>query len=144
MLYRTSTEAHVDILDQQVVVGNPLYKIDTDDAASISAADTTTKISLQEKDHSHSSTDTHRRIPMIKFLGKRDHVKQRHTDTAVPVVRKQLSSLSVTAAAVAPPGQAPVKGGTGVSFTTLKDRGFYGRPKFSLKEIEAIESGGAV
>lgn len=128
-----------------MVVGNPLYIIDTDDTAPISTAGTMTKASMQVEDHAHSSTDTHRRIPMIKFLGKRDHVKQRHTNTAVPVVSTQLSSLPVTAAASAPPAQPPVtRDGTGVSFTTLKDRGFYGRPKFSLKEIEAIESGGAV
>lgn len=134
-------------MDQQVVVGNPLYIIDTDDVASISTADTTKKTSAQEEGHIHStsSTDSHRRIPMIKFLGKRDHVKQRHIDTSVPVVRKQPSSLPVTASAIVLSGQTPVaKEGTGVSFTTLKDRGFYGRPKFSLKEIEAIESGGAI
>ena len=36
-----------------------------------------------------------------------------------------------------------IKPSTEVDFFTLKDKGFYGRPKMSLKEIEAIESGGA-
>lgn len=36
-----------------------------------------------------------------------------------------------------------MKESTSVLYTTLKDKGFYGRPKFTLKEIEAIESGGA-
>jgi len=79
---------------------------------------------------------------MIKFMGKRDHVK-RHTDSIVPAKQKVLSLPAKVAAApsVHPPA---AREGTGVLFTTLKDKGFYGRPKFTLKEIEAIESGGAV
>lgn len=82
----------------------------------------------------HANDDGHRK-PLIKFLGKRDKTKKEHTHAAAPAA----------APAVAQPAQpkVAVREGNGVHFTTLKGMGLFGRPELSLKEIEAIESGGA-
>lgn len=85
-----------------------------------------------------ANEDHHERVPLIKFLGKRSHVKvatiltpPNQTATApakVPVLTKQ---------------KVVAKSKTDLEFTDLKGGAWYGRPKFTAEEVEAIESGGA-
>lgn len=83
-------------------------------------------------------THEHGRVPLIKFIGKRDKTKKVESSTAA-------SSAPVKAAATASaPAFKPLKEGNGVHFTTLKGAGQYGRPPITQKEIDAIESGGAI
>ncbi len=74
-------------------------------------------------------------MPLIKFLGKRDKTKKAHPTT---------TTASAPAAAPTTPAFKPLKEGNGVHFTTLKNAGQYGRPPITQKEIDAIESGGAI
>jgi len=79
-----------------------------------------------------ASSHEHGRVPLIKFVGKRDKTKKSHLKTAAP------------AAAANTPAFKPLKEGNGVHFTTLKGAGLFGRPALSQREIDAIESGGAI
>ena len=127
-----------------MIVGDPLYIIETDDGAPFKATETNTIHTPQTKkeEHMHGTTSAHR-TPLIKFVGKRDHTKLSSKKQAADMV--PVNSLLSVKASAAPPAQPTIeRESVGVHFTTLKDKGFYGRPKFSQKEIEAIESGGAM
>mmetsp|Transcript_7195 Transcript_7195/g.11967 ORF Transcript_7195/g.11967 Transcript_7195/m.11967 type:complete len:229 (+) Transcript_7195:222-908(+) len=131
-----------------VEVGNELYEIDVDPSAVVAAtaaANTTPTTSppttssiqintISENSNSNTSNEAHGRTPLIKFLGKRDKTK-------VNVLQQTSATSKVVAAA--PARKPPLKEGTGLSFRTLKGKAFYGRPKLSQMEIDAIESGGA-
>lgn len=128
-------------VSHQVVVGQPLYEIDVDATAAAGASSSAPapaastasapagKAAAPAKDSSHE----HGRVPLIKFVGKRDKTKKSHLKTATPA-----------AAATNAPAFKPLKEGNGVHFTTLKGAGLFGRPALSQREIDAIESGGAV
>lgn len=74
-----------------------------------------------------------KRVPLIKFLGKRSLLKNAvPTSAAAPM--KTASPINV---------KKPVKEGNGVDFRTLTGGAWFGRPELSESEIEAIESGGA-
>lgn len=91
------------------------------------------------------------RKPSIHFLGKRSKiVKEVKREDNVSVITAPTTSSSKTThqlnsfVQIQPPSSvAPVVGKGGVDFRTLKGKGFYGRPKISDLEREAIESGGA-
>lgn len=127
--------------DETVIVGQPLYEVETDgsiappaaaqeQAQSVGTVDTSVKV--QEANIPHPKA----RIPMIKFLGKRSLLPK-----SEPVVETKI--VPSVATSVAAFSEVPTSPQTGVDFYTLKGRGFYGRPTLSDKEIEAIESGGA-
>ena len=78
------------------------------------------------------------RIPSIKFLGKRSNKFSESIKKPVGVVPAVSSAPKVDTKVV-----KQVKVGSGVEFTTLSDKAWFGRPKLSLNEILAIESGGA-
>ena len=126
----------------KVIVGNPLYEIDTMDSnetstkASIQSSTSTIQpIHTTESSNDINHSRTH--IPLIKFIGKREHIKK-------DILKKSNTPTSTIKLNKPPIHNHIIKeSGTGVLFTTLKDKGLYGRPKLSLKEIEAIESGGA-
>ena len=75
------------------------------------------------------------RTPLIKFVGKRSKIV-----TPKMVIFKAQDSSPVIQA----PAQRIVKIGSGVDFATLKGKAMFGRPAISVKEIEAIASGGAM
>jgi|LauGreStaDraftv2_3_1035109.scaffolds.fasta_scaffold434794_1 hypothetical protein len=78
------------------------------------------------------------RIPSIKFLGKRSNKFSESIKKPVGVVPAVSSAPKLDTKVV-----KQVKVGSGVEFTTLSDKAWFGRPKLSLNEILAIESGGA-
>ena len=78
-------------------------------------------------------TTEHLRIPSIKFIGKRSLAQQ------VPAVQ----STSQDSNLVYSQAFEPSKPQTGVDFFSLNERGWFGRPRLSTAEVEAIESGGA-
>jgi hypothetical protein len=73
---------------------------------------------------------------MIKFLGKRSHLK-------VPLQPKAVPFVPISPATVSSPPKQRLREGSGVDFMTLKGGAWYGRPRLSQKEMDAIESGGA-
>lgn len=123
----------------QVVVGQPLYEIDVDATAAAAApssspAPATTGAATNAPVKSDTPTHEHGRVPLIKFLGKRDKTKKTQPSAAA----------SAPATAPSTPAFKPLKEGNGVHFTTLKGAGQYGRPPITQKEMDAIESGGAI
>eukprot|EP00428_Durinskia_dybowskii_P066408 CAMPEP_0170387810 /NCGR_PEP_ID=MMETSP0117_2-20130122/17754_1 /TAXON_ID=400756 /ORGANISM="Durinskia baltica, Strain CSIRO CS-38" /LENGTH=220 /DNA_ID=CAMNT_0010643699 /DNA_START=28 /DNA_END=690 /DNA_ORIENTATION=- len=135
------------LAEENVIVGNDLYEIDTDGASSSSSAPKKSDAPVPppspapaqsptatgHSDHNNERGSDHHRKPLIKFIGKRD--KKPH-----PPSNK---SSAMNTQSQQPQAKAPVKEGSGVHFTTLQGMAFFGRPTLSLKEIEAIESGGA-
>lgn len=103
-------------------------------ASTTATATTTTAATTTANASHHKSTSS--RTPLIKFIGKRDRKK-----VALP----SISTATTTAAGTTglPRAPLPKKPQTGVEFTTLKDTAWYGRPKISQKEMDAIMSGGA-
>lgn len=119
-----------------MIVGKDLYEVDTDGtgtSAPVKKAETAAAPvveAAQPVAPPAPETHTHgKRTPSIKFLGKRSHVKVEH---------------KTTSALVAGGAPKPSKPQTGVDFTTLKAGAFHGRPVLSQREIDAIESGGAM
>ena len=88
-----------------------------------------------------TSTSTTRvlRTPLIKFVGKRSKIV-----TPKMAIFKAQASSPVIQAGNPSPAQRIVKIGSGVDFATLKGKAMFGRPAISVKEIEAIASGGAM
>mmetsp|Transcript_5237 Transcript_5237/g.5366 ORF Transcript_5237/g.5366 Transcript_5237/m.5366 type:complete len:238 (+) Transcript_5237:199-912(+) len=124
-----------------ILVGTPLFKIDTSGEAVAPATTSTTVPSQASEDIiTTSSVDEsktpQRRIPLIKFIGKRSLLR-----SSVPAHETGQSSTSTVSAAIK--SSKPQKPKTGVDFWSLKDGAWYGRPKLSIEEIDAIESGGA-
>jgi hypothetical protein len=123
-----------------------LYEIETDAQAGvgkITTADKVPQVSTVAVDQvppvlmveNHAGTgNSHARVPSIKFLGKRSHIKPVHLKEAEsPVLQKNMTIPVIMPKAI--------KEGNGVDFATLKDGAMFGRPSFSQKEIDAIESG---
>ena len=81
------------------------------------------------------------RTPSIKFLGKRLSIKPIETikKTVISNVVTPVPAVKIDQKVVKP----VVKVGTGVDFTSLTDKAWFGRPKLTVNEILAIESGGA-
>lgn len=136
---------------ETVIVGKPLYEIHADANQTIppttvgtpasttgttAAITTTAATTAANTSHSHASKSTSSRTPLIKFIGKRDRKK-----VALPSVVSTATTTAGTGAL--PRAPLPKKPQTGVEFTTLKDTAWYGRPKISQKEMDAIMSGGA-
>ncbi len=69
------------------------------------------------------------RKPLIKFLGKRCLIPVIHQETK-PVLKVESKPLAK-------------KTGNGVDFFSLAGGAWFGRPKLSQEEIEAIQTGGA-
>ena len=154
----------------QVEVGHPLYEIDVDASAMPADSDSASKPAENEertatytggeaeqhKSQNHSSGG---RQPMIRFLGKRQPQKISLRTTVVdsvsrgrhskPIHQKPAAAPSTSTSTSAGAGVAssssmkPRVEGNGVHFTSLQDKAWFGRPKLSAEEIEAIESGGA-
>jgi len=132
-----------------VVVGHPLFELDTDGIATSSALTptptkaTTITINAAPTVASSSTDHHHSRTPLIKFLGKRSLLAKtsptHNTSSAVNSVNKT-SAVKV----MATPSSKFIKEGTGVDFATLKGGAWYGRPRISDAEMQAIESGGAL
>jgi hypothetical protein len=144
-----------------VEVGKPLYEIEVDDNTVVATKSNTPTPTPSTPTPNTTSTTTasvdtdnlHRsRTPSIKFLGKRSLLKDVHTTTSQPVSAPQetpstaqnVNKLTITASKAQEEWLVPKKPQTGVDFLTLKDTAWYGRPKLSQQEIEAIESGGAI
>lgn len=100
-------------------------------AASVAPADTKAAVPTKT-----SSSHEHGRVPLIKFVGKRDKTKKSHLQAATPA--------APAAAAASAPAFKPLKEGNGVHFTTLQGAGLFGRPPLTQREMDAIESGGAI
>jgi pyruvate/2-oxoglutarate dehydrogenase complex dihydrolipoamide acyltransferase (E2) component len=141
--------------DETVIVGQPLYEIETDASSAASkpsaqvAEPVAQPVATSEKAQVVSAPhETHARVPMIHFLGKRSLIpaKSEHS-IAVNTPSSTAKAPSKPPTAISPimanMSELPAKPQTGVDFTTLKGKGFYGRPALTAKEIEAIESGGA-
>ncbi len=81
------------------------------------------------------------RVPSIKFLGKRLNIKSIETvkKPAVSTVVPVSPTIKIDNKVVKP----ALKTGSGVEFTSLSEKAWFGRPKLTLNEILAIESGGA-
>ena len=80
------------------------------------------------------------RVPSIKFLGKRLNIK------SIEAVKKPAVSTFASASPVKVENKVvkpSIKTGSGVEFTSLSEKAWFGRPKLTLNEILAIESGGA-
>ena len=96
----------------------------------------TSKTALTIHNKCLSSAPKKLRVPMIKFLGKRSHLK-------APLQQKSASAALVSPATVSSPPKQRMREGSGVDFMTLNGGAWYGRPRLSQKEMDAIESGGA-
>ena len=130
----------------QVVVGAPLYELETAEggAAPVVKTQTDKVAATITPTPSTPETKSHGRVPLIKFLGKRDLMKvvavteptkvASPVQKAAPVAAKQ--PVTISAAKV-------VKPGNGVDFSTLKGGAMFGRPALSQREMDAIENGGA-
>lgn len=129
-----------------------MYEIETDDNVSVAtsvapapSASSSSAVETATKNDTKHGSSSHRK-PLIKFVGKRSLLKSHASSSS----SSSLSTSHSTASSFTPVAASPVdawpqpkKPQTGVHFTTLKDTAFYGRPKLSAKEIDAIESGGA-
>jgi len=140
------------LASETVAVGKALYEMEsteegaqsTSPVASTSSSKTKASVNSNEKqqDDHHAG-----RSPLIRFVGKRPHVKQEivqpqqkaATAAAAAIKKAAFSSVSVPS----DEWPQPSKPQTGVDFTSLKGGAQYGRPALSQKEIDAIESGGA-
>lgn len=139
--------------DDNVIVGQPLYVIDTEGIAtstSSSAESSTTVMSAPASSElakpSHSA-----RVPSIHFLGKRSLLVNKTPENLKTAPITSIPTIHSSMPVPAPPqfvsgysaNEIPTKPQTGVEFNSLEGKGWYGRPRISLEEMEAIESGGA-
>jgi len=129
-------------VDDTIVVGAPLYKIDTDGTPSTTstskpaAAPVPALVSSEVEAPSSASAPSHgARTPLIKFLGKRSLLSAPITSTAAK------SSVSPLPFPVDIATSTLLKEGDGVDFTTMQGGAWFGRPPMSEMEIVAIESG---
>ncbi len=128
-------------------MGQPLYEIDVDAIAApsssapvkpVGSAPAAKAAPAKTVTPADDSSHEHGRVPLIKFIGKRDKTKKVQASTSAPTSSAPHAQQSL------PFTGKPVKEGNGVHFTTLKGEGLFGRPPISQKEIDAIESGGAM
>jgi hypothetical protein len=126
------------------VVGQPLFELDTEGVASSAAAvapassGAAAPVQAATSAAPHGNEKHRSRTPLIKFLGKRALLKN-VGHAAAPVAPSKQPAAKVQQA----PVSKPVKEGNGVDFATLKGGAWYGRPRISEAEMNAIESGGA-
>ena len=120
-----------------------MFEIETDASDSAAIIPTTTpKSEIPTKIESNkpstnksTSQDDHHRHPSIKFLGKRSK------DKVIPkIVTPSIQQPCKTASTTKP---CVKKQGNGVDIFSLNDGAWFGRPRLTAAEIEAIESGGA-
>lgn len=123
-----------------------MYELETTEgaAAPIKNAQIKEVATSAAKTSTTPETNSHGRVPLIKFLGKRSLMKvvaaaaptkvASPVQIAAPVAAKQPPPISVAKV---------VKAGSGVDFFTLKGGAMYGRPALSQREMDAIENGGA-
>jgi pyruvate/2-oxoglutarate dehydrogenase complex dihydrolipoamide acyltransferase (E2) component len=121
-----------------VAVGQPLFKIDTG-LRAIPLQSPVIAIPIVPAQNSSAPglplhIDFKVRVPLIKFRGKRSNIPNA-SHISTQNYAKPIASTK--------PGVKMAKEGKGVDFTTLKGGAWFGRPKLSVAEIEAIESGGA-
>lgn len=113
-----------------------MYEIDVSEGTPVvTKSEVPVPTTAQNNTVSSSSSTSHgsKRVPLIKFIGKR-------SKTPVTDVPKQ----SVAVSTPVPSQPKPVlKPSTGIEFTELAGQAWYGRPKLSQKEIDSISSGGA-
>ena len=131
------------LADENVSVGQPIFKIDTALTKSIAIdspkkeAETPPVKTESSATTVHVGSESKARIPLIKFIGKRSKITGQHKPT-------EAGSVGKTAVATAPTSiPKPKKKPTGVDFYVLKGGALFGRPVISEEEREAIESGGA-
>jgi hypothetical protein len=135
----------------KVIVGAPLYELETDAQAvvgKITTADQVPPVStvvadqappvstVESSNNSVGTGSSNARVPSIKFLGKRSLIK--------PVAHnhlKEFESPVLQQSKTNPVTPKEIKQGNGVDFSTLQGGAMFGRPAFSQKEIDAIESG---
>lgn len=132
-------------------MGKALYEMESTEEGAQStqssspAASSVTTANTTSSDHKEDDHHTGR-TPLIRFVGKRPHVKQ-ETTLAPPQVKAAVVAAAVVKKAsstlASDSWPQPSKPQTGVDFTSLKGGAQYGRPLLSQKEIDAIESGGA-
>ncbi len=126
----------------QVVVGKPLYEIDTDGVPTAVAAaplsSPTKEASSSKSTGNVESKSSSHRTPLIKFVGKRS--KHSQPITVTPVATGNVPASKPAPTPVAQKKHHP----NSVDFFTMPNKAWYGRPRLSEKEIQAIESGGAV
>ena len=92
-----------------------------------------------------------KRVPLIKFIGKRSGFLSQHSASRFnvePSISLSTSNTSNLKATFVPPNVSkPVKviihSPNAIEFNTLRNKAMYGRPIFYQDEIDAIESGGA-
>ena len=122
------------VLCNQVIVGKPLYEIEVSESSQdhvvTKAAEVAKPAPTTSAKPSHGSV----RTPLIKFIGKRSLIK-------APSTQHEIKPATVSSPILV---KKPLKPQTGVDFFTLTDGAWHGRPKLSLKEMEAIESGGVM
>ena len=133
-----------------MVVGNPLYEIDVNNNESKFSIESSTIKQTNSPIHTdNNDTNPKAHIPLIKFTGKRDHSKKYALNIKDNMIKTQETKHNVSpiqtikSIKTSITNNQIIKESNGILFTTLKEKGFYGRPKFTLIEIEAIESGGA-
>ena len=130
------------------MVGQPLFELDSEGVASSTAAVTPASsgtaaapVQAATSASPNGSEQHHRsRTPLIKFLGKRSLLKNGGHAAAAPA---PTSSKTPAPKVLQAPASKPVKQGNGVDFATLEGGAWYGRPRISEAEMNAIESGGA-
>ena len=130
------------LADENVSVGQPIFKIDTSLTQSI-AIDSQRKEAESPPARTESSaasvhvgSEAKARIPLIKFLGKRP--KTRRLQKAAETGSADKTEVATAPTSIPTPKKKPI----GVDFFVLKGGALFGRPVISEEEREAIESGG--
>ena len=101
--------------------------------------------------HSSNTINATTRVPLIKFLGKRAHIKintlKPSSGNSTTLTASASTSLSSQSSPKTTSTTINIKGsstaGSGIDFRTLKGRAMFGRPPISIREMEEVDSGGA-
>ena len=93
------------------------------------------KICILSTRRLQSTTAHHQHVPSIKFIGKRS----KETSHSITTQQKSAAPVPISPSKPVKKSSPNVK-----DFTALKDKAFFGRPKFSQAEIDSIMSGGAM
>lgn len=135
------------LLSLQVIVGGPLFEIETSGTVTIAVSPVITTPTVSEAvtskavDISNASADRTRK-PLIKFIGKRSLVVKPSANIIPSTISKPETTTIQSVISPSVPKKV-VKEGTGVPFYEMKGGAWYGRPRLSQAEMDAIESGGA-
>lgn len=123
-------------------VGDGIFEIDSEGTATVSAAAPAVAVAPAPAAAAAAApivaaaASSGHRVPLIKFLGKRSLLKK------TPAAPTAATSGAAAAAAGAAAARV-VKEGNGEDFMSMPGGAWFGRPKLSEAEMEAIESGGA-